>query len=141
MSTTKIGENKTNILNWFCKEIKSASRKQCLFGLFVSIKVKEDSHRPKYASSFLICPNLNDSQTFKCSSCKNFFLQCVFYRCNLLRWMFFVPYDSWKTLFFLEVCHYCEIFSIAILSLSLKQVFWKKSSTLVIFLTVPHFSL
>ena len=55
------------------------------------------------------------------------FLQCVYYRCNLLWWMFFVPCDNWKTLFFLKVCRYCEIFSTAILSFSLKQVFWKKS--------------
>ena len=98
-----------------------------MFGLFFSIKVKEGSYRPKYTSSFLICPNLNDSQTFKSSSCKNGFLQCVCYRCNLLRWMFFVPCDSWKTLFFLKVCRYCEIFTTAILPFSLKKVFWKKS--------------
>ena len=55
------------------------------------------------------------------------FLQCVCYRCNLLRWMFFVPCDNWKTLFFLKVCRCCEIFSTAILPFSLKQVFWKKS--------------
>ena len=55
------------------------------------------------------------------------FLQCVCYRCNLLRWMFFVPCDNWKTLFFLKVCRYSEIFSTAILPFSLKQVFWKKS--------------
>ena len=52
---------------------------------------------------------------------------CVCYRCNLLRLLFFVPCDSWKTLFFLKVCGYCEIFSTAILPFSLKQVFWKKS--------------
>ena len=58
---------------------------------------------------------------------QNYFLQCVCYRCSLLRWMFFVPCDSWKTLFFLKVCRYCEIFTTAILSFSFKQVFWKKS--------------
>ena len=66
-------------------------------------------YRPKYTSSFLICANLNDSQTFKSSCCKNGFLQCVCHRSNLLRsrmlesfllrWMVFVPCDSWKTLF------------------------------------------
>ena len=89
--------------------------------------VKEDSYRPKYTSPFLICLNINDSQTFKSSSCKNVFLQCVYYRCSLLRWMFFVPCDSWKTLFFLKVCRYCEIFTTAILPFPFKQVFWKKS--------------
>ena len=108
------------------QEIKFTSHKQYLLGLLFSTKVKEDSYRPKYTSGFLICPNLNDSQTFKSSSCENFFLQCVCYRCNLLRWMFFVPCDNWKTLFFLKVCRYCEIFSTAILSFSLKQVFLKE---------------
>ena len=110
VSATKIGENTTNILNCY----------------FLSL------YRPKYTSSFLICLNLNDWQTFKSSSCKNGFLQYVCYRCNLLRWMFFIPCDSWKTLFFLRVCRYCEIFSTAILSFSLKQVFWKKSVFYVI---------
>ena len=65
-------------------EIKFTSHKQYLFGLLFSIKVKEDSYRPKYTSSFLICPNRNDSQTFKRSSYKKNFLQYVFYRCKLL---------------------------------------------------------
>ena len=30
--------------------------------------------------------------------------------------MFFVPYENWKTLFFLKFCRYCEIFSTNILS-------------------------
>ena len=84
-------------------------------------------YRPKYTSSFLICPNLNDSQTFKSSSCKKFFLQYVCYWCNLLRRMFFVPCDNWKTLFFLKVCRYYEIFSTAISS------FWKTSVFYIIF--------
>ena len=46
--------------------IKFTSYKQYIFGLLFSIKVK-DSYRPKYTSSFLICPNINDSQTFKSS--------------------------------------------------------------------------
>ena len=100
--------------------LKKTLYKQYLFGLFFS-------YRPKYTSSFLICPNPNDWQTFKRSSCKNSSLQCVFYRCNLLPWTFFVPCDSWKTLFFLKVCRYYEIFSNPVLSFSLKQVFWKKS--------------
>ena len=54
------------------------------------------------------------------------FLQCVCHRCNLLRWIFFVPCDNWKKLFFLKVCRYCEIFLTAILSFSLKQVFLKE---------------
>ena len=82
--------------------MKFTSHKQHLLGLLFSIKVKKDSYRPGYTSSLLICPNLNDSQTFKSSSWKTIFLQCVCYRCSLLRWMFFVPCDNWKTLFFLK---------------------------------------
>ena len=56
------------------QDIKFTSHKQYLIGLLFSIKVKkEDSYRPKCTSSFLICPNLNDSQTVKNSSCKIFF--------------------------------------------------------------------
>ena len=40
--------------------------------------------------------------------------------------MFFVPCDSWQTLFFPKVCRYYEIFTTAILLFSLKQLFWKK---------------
>ena len=105
------------------QETKFTSHKRYLFGLLLSTKVKEDSQRPKNTSSFLICPNLNDSQAFKSNSYKKYFLQRARYRRNLLRCMFFVPCDNWKTLFFLRVFSYCEIFSTAILSLSLKQVF------------------
>ena len=98
---TKIGENKSTFqtaifgakftfwpikLNICMQESKFTSHKQYLIGLLFSIKVKkEDSYRPKCTSSFLICPNLNDSQTVKNSSRKNFFFQCVCYRCNLLQ--------------------------------------------------------
>ena len=56
------------------KEIKFGSFKQYLIGFLFSIKVKEDLYRPKFTSSFLICPNVNHSQIFKSSSCKKFFL-------------------------------------------------------------------
>ena len=90
-------------------------------------------YRPKYTSSFLICANLNDSQTFKSSCCKNGFLQCVCHRCNLLRsrmlesfllrWMVFVPCDSWKTLFISKCLtllwdffnHYIAVFETSVL--------------------------
>ena len=38
-----------------------------------SVNAEEGSYRPKNTLSFLICPNLNDSQTFKSSSFKIFF--------------------------------------------------------------------
>ena len=75
------------------QDIKFSSHKQYFFSLLLSTVVKEGLYRPKYTSSFLICPNVNNLQTFKS------FLQCVCYRCNLLRWMLFVSCDNWKTLF------------------------------------------
>ena len=60
------------------------------------------------------------------------FLQRLCYRYNLLWWMFLVPCDNWKMLFFLKVCRYCEIISTLTLSFSLKQMFWKKSVFYVI---------
>ena len=46
--------------------------------------------------------------------------------------MFFVPLENWKSLFFVKNCRYFEILPTAILWLSLKQVFWKKSVFYVI---------
>ena len=43
----------------------------------------------------LLCLKRNDPQTFKSSSCKSPFLQCVCCWCMLLlRWMFFIPCDN-----------------------------------------------
>ena len=77
---------------------------------------------------FLLCLKRNNPQTFKSGSCKNPFLQCLCYCYNLLRWMFFILCNNWKTLLFMKVCHYSEIFLSAMLLLSLKPVFWKKST-------------
>ena len=76
---------------------------------------------------FLLSPNRNSSQTFKRNSWEKILLQSVCYRWNLLRWIFLIPCDKWRTLFFLKACRYFKIFSTAIFLLSLKQVFWKKS--------------
>ena len=57
-------------------------------------------YRPKYTSSFLICQNLNDLQTFKNISCKKVFLQCLCYRCHLLRWIFLLSVITGRRYFF-----------------------------------------
>ena len=85
----------------------------------------------------LLCSNQNDSQTFKSSSCKKHFLQCVCYRCNLLRWMFFISCGSWKTLLLIKVCRQFATLLTAILLLFLKQVFCKKSVFYVFYLHSP----
>ena len=59
---------------------------------------------------FLLCLKRNGQQTFKSSSCKSIFLQCVHYWYNLLRRMFFIVFDNWKTLLFMKVCRYSETF-------------------------------
>ena len=81
---------------------------------------------------FFLCLKNKDSQPFKSSSCEKLFVHCACYRCNLLRWIFFIPFDNWKSLLFVKVCSYFEILSAVILHLSLKQVFWKKSAFYVI---------
>ena len=73
------------------------------------------------------CLKRTNSQTLKSSSCKKHFLQCVCYRHNLLLLMFLILFGNWKSLYFVKVCNYFEIISAAILWLSLKRVFWKKS--------------
>ena len=51
-------------------------------------KSTEDPTEQSSLQVFLLCLNQNYSQTFKSSSCKQNFLQCVCYKCNLLRWIF-----------------------------------------------------
>ena len=86
----------------------------------------ESKENPKV---FLLCPNRNDSQSFKSSSCKILCLLCVCYRCNLIR-LFFIPRNKWKTLFLISLS-LLWVFCWDMLSSS-KQVFWKKSVFYVI---------
>ena len=133
MSAAKTGENTTRTLNCYFSnyidtlvhQTKYQHKKNqiyFLFGRLFSIKAKKTYTDQSKLRVFLLCSNRNDSQTFKSSSCKNVFLQCVCYRCNLLQWIFFIPCDNWKTSFFAKVCRYFEICSTTMLLLSLKQV-------------------
>ena len=62
----------------------------------------------KHAKNFLTLSEKTISQTFKSSSCKSLSQVCVpLY--NLLRWMFFIPCDNWKTLFFIQIYCYIEV--------------------------------
>ena len=85
---------------------------------------------------FLLCPNRNDSQTFKISNCKKFLLQCVCYCCNLLRWMFFVPSDNWETLFFLKACRYLDFFNRCIVVFFETNVFKKSAFCIISAITI-----
>ena len=121
---------KLNIYIW---EIKFTSRKQYLFDRLCSIKVKKTRTGQSILQVLSLCSNWNDTRTFKSSSCKKIFLQCICYRCNLLQWMSFIPCGNWKT-FLTKVYRYFEILSILITLLYLKQVFWKKSIFYVFYL-------
>ena len=141
MSATKIGENTTTILKllFFVINLHSVTSNQIsryrnlnfpltssIYFVFLPLemqkKTRTDQSIPRV---FLLCLKRNDPHS---GSCKNPFLQCVYYCYNLLRWMFFVLCDNWKTLLFMKVCRYSEIFLSAMLLLSLKPVFWKKSA-------------
>ena len=70
-------------------------------------KIRTDQSIPHV---FLLCLKSNYPQTFKSGICKNPFLQCVRYWYNLLRWMFFIQCDNWKTFLFVKVYRYSETF-------------------------------
>ena len=86
---------------------------------------KPKNYKAKYSDQstlqvFSLCLKRNNSQTYKSSSFEKIFLQCACYRYNLLRVIFLILFDSWKILFFVNVCCYFEILPAAILQLSLK---------------------
>ena len=64
-------------------------------------------------------------QSLKSCSCKKLFLQCVCNWYNLLRWMFFIPYED-STVFHKVYCN-TEVFSTGMLLLSLEEVFFEGS--------------
>ena len=44
------------------------------------------------------------------AACKNVFPKCIYHWYNLLRWMlFFIACDNWKTLFFMQIYRYPEV--------------------------------
>ena len=80
-----------------------------LYSMFYTFCVsKETTHEPS-----------------KVASAKEFSTSVYVIDKNLFRWTFFIPYDNWKTLYFVKDCCYFEIFSTCIMVLSLKQLFWK----------------
>ena len=63
-------------LNTYMQKIKFTSHKQYLLGHLVFIKAKKTRTDQNTLQVLLLCLNRNESQTFKRSSCKNFFLEC-----------------------------------------------------------------
>ena len=88
---------------------KFPSHKQYILGLFFSRNVSRAHADQSILQNILLCLKRNISQTFKSSSCKKVFLKCVYHWYNLLRWMFFITCNNWKTLFFTQIYRYSEV--------------------------------
>ena len=148
MSATKIGENTTNILKllFFTMNLHFVTSNQlstfrklnlslisCVYFAFFPLEMQKRLEQSSIRCVqsipcvFPLCLKRNNPQTFKSGSCKNPFLQCVCYYYNLLRWMFFILCDTWKKLLFMKVYRCSEIVLSAMLLLSLKPVYCKKS--------------
>ena len=98
---------KPNIYIW---KTKFDFHKQYLFCLLTSRNAKKTRTDHSIPLVFLLCLKRNDLQTLKSGSCKISFLQCVRYWYNLLRWMFLILCDTWKTLLFVKVYRYSDTF-------------------------------
>ena len=112
----KIGENTINILKCFISkhtytlhvklniyilEAKFTFRKRYLFVPFFSRNVKRIyADQSIYKFSYPAWKVMR--HTFKSSSCKKLFLQCVCYWYDLPRWMFFILFDNRKISFLIK---------------------------------------
>ena len=137
MSATKIGENTTNILKLpifiinlhfvasnqiFTYRKLNLSLTSSIYFVFLHLEMQKTLINEQWTDKstphvFLLCIKRSDQQTFKCSSYKNLFFQHVCYCYNLLRLIFFILRDKCKTLLFMKVCRYSEIFLSAMLLL------------------------
>ena len=137
MSATKIGENTTNILKLpifiinlhfvasnqiFTYRKLNLSITSSIYFVFLPLEMQKTLINEQWTDKsiphvFLLCIKRSDQQTFKCSSYKNLFFQHVCYCYNLLRLIFFILRDKCKTLLFMKVCRYSEIFLSAMLLL------------------------
>ena len=123
--------------------------------VFSLLKIQKDSHRSKYTTRTFNPLSANPAKWsntlkqfigklptnclsvfdrfvglalkgLKVAAAKKHFPQRVFYWYILLRWIFFIQCNNWKTLFFIKVYRYSKVFLMAMLLLSLKQVSWNK---------------
>ena len=90
-------------------EIKFSSYKQYLFDLLLPRNTKKTHTDQSILQTVLLFLEGNVSQTFNSSSCRNVFPKCVYHWYNLLWWMFFIPCENWKTLFFIKIYRYPEV--------------------------------
>ena len=143
MSATKIGENTINILKLMLFTINlyfvtsnqistywklNLPLTSSIYFVFLPLEIQNRLEQTKVYHAFSCFVWKETShKPLKVAAAINPFLQYVSYWYNLLQWIFFILCDNWKTLFFMKVCRYFEIFLSTMLLLSLKPVFWKKS--------------
>ena len=123
MPVTKISGKITNVLNCFfqnkftnwhimlniyIRKTNFSSHKWYLFHLSLPRISKKTYTDQSILQTFLICLKRNVLQTYKSSSCYKVFSKCVHHWYNLLWWMFFIPCDNWKALFFTQIYRYPE---------------------------------
>ena len=123
MSATKIGGTTTDILNCYFSsqiytlctsgEISTSGKLNFLpiSSIYLVFSPQEMWRRLMWNKIYykFFYSVWNVSQTFKSSSSRKVFLKCVYHWYNLLRRMFLVPCDNRKTLFFIQIYHYPEI--------------------------------
>ena len=142
MSTTKIGENATNILKLLflivnlhfvtSNQISTYRElhlplKSSIYFVFLPLEMHNRFGQTKVYHAFSYFAWLETNhKPLKVAAAKTL-LQGVCYCYNLLWWMFFILCDNWKTLLFMKVYRFPEIFLDTILILSMKTVFWKKA--------------
>ena len=123
MSTTKIGKSTTKILKLlfltinlhFFKSNQTSTYRKLNLPL-ICRNAKKDSNRPKYTSRFFIfyLKKKTTHKPLKVAAAKHPFVQCVCYpfvQCvwyKLLRRMFSILCDNWKTVPFVKVYRYSE---------------------------------
>ena len=126
VSATKKGKNTTNILKllFFIINLHSVTSNQIstyrklnllltssIYFVFLSLEMQKKTQTDQVSDTFAYFVWKETTyKPLKVAAAKNSFLQCVCYCYNLLWWMFFVLCDNRKTLLFMKVCHYSEIF-------------------------------
>ena len=127
MSATKLGESTTTILklifftinlHFVKSNLRSTYRKlnfpltssYYFFFLPLEMQKKRLEQTKVYHSFSHFLWKETASKPLQVAAAKAIFLQCVCYWHNLLRWMFFLVCDNWKTLLFVKVYRYSETF-------------------------------
>ena len=108
------------------EKTKFSSHEHYIFGLLCSRNAKKTHTDQSILLTFILCRKRNVSQTLKSSSCKKVFPKCVYHGHNLLRWIFFIPSDNWKTFFFIQTYDYPEVWFNRYVAALIETIFWKK---------------